>query len=119
MNVQQTAVQRAIAFLNAAGASYRIELGDESFTNMPIKVKKYVKSGVSFKPIYQPMVETLTKEKYGKFVVPIEVDLVAFRAALASTLSKKFGQGNTITQLHRDTRTIEVICVGNLGGGSL
>ncbi len=46
MNIQQTAVDKAIAFLNAAGAVYRIQLGEsflvDTFPKAPVAKRQVV-----------------------------------------------------------------------------
>lgn len=103
--LHKRAVEKAIKFLQAAGAKYIIELGEEKFSNR--------KSRPDYKSVYGPAIEAAEKENLSTFViqVPEEFDLEGFRAAVAGTLSQRFGPDNSMTELNPANRTITVLWI--------
>lgn len=112
-SIQETAVQKAIGFLKAAGAQYKIILGETVVADtLPVAAgKKWTKSGVKYKDVYGAAVDTLDQPDtyYAEIRVPAEINVEKTRGALAAVLATKFGSGSCITSVNKETRTIEIL----------
>lgn len=102
-NLQKRAVEKAIKFLNAAGAIYTIDFGEEKFTNK--------KTRPDFKSIYEPAIEEAVKAGLSQVTikVPDDMVLVNFRGGMASYLNSRFGGDSSITEIDDATHTVSAL----------
>lgn len=102
-NLQKRAVEKAIKFLNAAGATYNIDFGEEKFTNR--------KTRPDFKSIYEPLLSQAIKDGQSTLViqVPKDMDLANFRGAFASALNVRFGNDSAITEIDPVAHTVSAL----------
>lgn len=122
MSIQNIAIQRAIALLNASGAEYiiRPKEGDDIVRG---SLQLYVPPVVPerkriqrvpmgfYKAIYDPMVANMQPGDVWSYVCPPEIDIDGLRSAVSSELNKHFGNGNGMTTIDKKTRKVEALRV--------
>lgn len=103
--LHKKAVDKAIKFLQAAGASYIIEFGGEKFTNR--------KSRPDYKSVYGPLLDQAEKEGQTTVTiqVPAEFELEGFRSAVAGTLSQRFGPDSSMSEINKEAHTVTVLWI--------
>jgi hypothetical protein len=113
--VKKQAIEKAMAYLQAAGATYHIvdSDGNEVANTINTRKKKSYRH-VGYADHYNPYLEKF-KDSAGSFemkiLVPEQFNVEAYRGALAATLSTRFGKGNSLTKTDRKARTIDVLVV--------
>lgn len=104
-NLKVRAVEKAVKFLEAAGAVYTVKLGDKEFSNK--------KPRNNYQQYYLPLLDAAVAE--GKtemsIKVPPDVDIESLRGALAGQLSRQFGNESTMTEVDATNRLVHALWV--------
>jgi hypothetical protein len=105
--IQEISVEKAIRFLEVAGAQYTVRFNGQEWKSAPKRSKRD-----SLKPIYQQALDALEPAP-GMYTitVPDGFNLEEVRSALSSQLYQKYGKGNCITHIVKERREIEIIRV--------
>ena len=115
MPVQHTAVMRAIAMLNAAGASYAVQFDGATYGNLEVKLptgKKHAdytryKRGTT-RGHYLPYLETLVPGNVAS--VPYsDFDPRTLAANISAYCVNAWGKGNAITSRNDATGHVDVL----------
>lgn len=115
--IKSAALSKAIAFLKAAGATYHIvdSDGNEVANTITTARKKRAYKHLGYSKHYSQYLQKFTESSADSFetkiAVPEEFNLSDYRAALSAALVTRFGRGNSVTQLNRAARTIDVMVV--------
>lgn len=99
------AVEKAVKFLEAAGAAYTVKLGDKEFTNK--------KPRNNFQQFFLPLPEAAVAEGRTEMsiTVPPDVDIKNLRGALAGHLSRQYGNDSSMTEIDEPRRLIHALWV--------
>lgn len=101
--LNKRAVEKAIKFLQVAGAKYTIDFGEEKFTNRPTRP--------DFKSLYGPIIDAAVAAGQSSISiqVPEDMDLEGFRSALAGAMSQRFGPDSSMSEVVTATRTVNAL----------
>lgn len=113
MTVQETALQRAIGFLKASQAQYRIVLDDgreivsDGFPKDEPRIKRHSPGTLS--KLYMPVMQDMQPGDIGEIRIPGGEDAGNLQAAVGAHAGDRWGSGNYLTQLDRAKGVVYVV----------
>lgn len=106
-DMAKKAVQAAVRLLQQAGALYRIEVGEEVFTNRVSEPRVYVRMQSHYLPYLEKHKDEMAWLE--SWVIPEEYDLERYRNAVSSYLRNNMRDSEYTSKIIVETRTIEVM----------
>lgn len=115
-NVRIAAINKAEAFLRAAGCQYRIvDSEGNEIANTIAKVRRARTSYHSYKDHYTKYLRKFDEGDMDTYEVTVQVpdeyDFRKYKDAFFVYLISHYGKENVVFTSHRDTRTIELILI--------
>jgi hypothetical protein len=114
LSIHQVAIEKAIKFLDAAGATYAIQYNGDTYGTLqvkpaPLRQRHYAKGETSAH--YLPIIGGLKKGQGAS--VPISYfDPRILSSNISGYCVHNWGASNAITKLNREKQTIEVVRLG-------
>jgi len=111
-NIKALALAKALMMLDASGAKYKVITPDGAeFGELEVKPVSTRKKTNNFAKDmgYIDSVRAMAVHDVLQWTFPSLPEANAFRAALASAISKAFGNGNSMTAVNKDTFVVEAM----------